>query len=303
MSPKPNFLVVGAAKSGTTSLFEYLRHHPDIFMSSCKEISYFAGRPEKDIISLDEYLEYFSKATERKRIGEASVAYLYQENVPQKIASTLGRDIKIIIILRNPVDMSYSLWGHNTGNNNENLSYIEAVTQQDERLASPTFKENINIWLHNYAYINRAIYAPQVRRYLNVFGRKNVKIYIFEEFFKYIDSSLADIYSFLEIPPYHSTSRYKKYNTASKVRSKYIHKFYSEKHILTDIIRQAIPTPMRRSLVGWLHTINSKSKRNEQLDAETRKIVQHFFQQSIYDLQDLLEIDLEKIWGEQSSNR
>lgn len=297
MLPKPNFLIVGAAKSGTTSLFEYLRHHPDIFMPACKEVSYFSGRLDKNEISLNEYLTYFSKVKLQKRIGEASVAYLYQEDVPQQIAATLGKEVKIIIILRNPLDMSYSLWGHNTGNNDENLSYSEAIAQQDKRLADPAFKKNTNIWLPNYAYIDRAIYAPQVKRYLDVFDRKNVKIYIFEEFFKNIENSLADVHNFLEIPPYHSPLEYRKHNTASKVRSNYIHKFYAEEHSLTNIIRRAIPTPVRRSMVGWLHKLNSKPKPNNPLDTETKELVQRIFQESIFDLQDLLNINLETIWN------
>lgn len=296
MPKKPNFLIVGAAKCGTTSLFEYLRQHPDIYMPPCKEVSYFAGRYGKNVMSLDEYLTYFSNSKYQKRIGEASGAYLYSEDTPKKIADTLGKEIKIIIILRNPIEMSYALWGQNLRDGNENLSFIDAVEQQNIRLNDSSFKKRIRIWLYQYAYIDRAIYAPQVKRYFDTFGRKNTRVYIFEEFFTETEKSLADLYNFLEIDLHYRLTQYKKYNAAGRVRSKVLHRFYSEEHILTSLIRKTVPAPLRRGLIGWLYKINSQSSVRKPLQPEVKAKIKKQFQPSIQDLEALLDRKLTHLW-------
>jgi len=296
MLNKPNFLIVGAAKCGTTSLFEYIRQHPDIYMPACKEVSYFSGRNEENDMSLEEYLTFFSPAMQQKRIGEASGAYLYPKDTPKKIAHTLGTDIKIIMILRNPIEMAHALWGQNKRDGHENLSFFEAVEQENRRLHDNAFKQEIRIWLYQYAYIDRALYAPQVTRYIDTFGRENVKVYIFEKFFKDIEKSLTDLYNFLEVDPEFKIPHYKKYNVAGKVRSKILRRFYSKEHILTDPVRKLVSTPLRRAIIGWLYKINSQPVTRKPLPPDTRAQIHQRFMISIHSLESLIGTNLTTIW-------
>src|SRR3954462_1224231 len=121
---KPNFLIVGAAKSGTTSLFEYLRGHPDVFMPDVKEASYFAGAGVKNEA---DYLALFREAGPARAVGEASGAYLYLPDTARAIHDLLGPRVRIIVILRNPIDMAYSLWGHMVREGGEQLGFFDAL--------------------------------------------------------------------------------------------------------------------------------------------------------------------------------
>ena len=116
----PNFLIVGAAKAGTTSLFYYLKQHPEIFMPEEKELKFFEyliiknklhytgpgdNKSLKRVVKTwDEYKNYFKKAKNFKAVGEASVSYLYYTETIKNIKKYLGENINIIIILRNPIE-------------------------------------------------------------------------------------------------------------------------------------------------------------------------------------------------------
>ena len=135
---KPNFLIVGAAKSGTTSLFHYLKQHPEVFMPDLKEPQFLVcekikGRLHKYIDSAAEYYELFEKSTE-KCAGEASVFYLYYfEEAIKNIKKELGSDVKIIIVLREPVSRAISAYEHVLRNNpKEKLSFKEALLKKEK---------------------------------------------------------------------------------------------------------------------------------------------------------------------------
>ncbi|MGB3221272.1 MAG: sulfotransferase domain-containing protein [Desulforhopalus sp.] len=296
MEIKPNFLIVGAAKCGTTSIFEYIRSHPEVYMPSCKEVSYYAGRRDGYSFSFEEYLSYFSKAKSQKRIGEASGAYLYSESAPLKIIDTLGKEIKIIMILRNPPDMAYSLWAHNKREGYENLSFKKAIRQENDRMNDYTFREHLQTWLYQYAYVDRATYAPQVKRYFDVFGKKNVKVYIYEEFFADTDNSLLDLYDFLEITHHRRKPFTKKYNVAGEIRSRKVQQFYANEHFFTEPIRKVVPAPIRRGMINWLSKINLRRTTRQPMNEEIKEQLQNQFQKSILELEVLLNRELVTLW-------
>jgi len=109
---KPDFFLVGAPRSGTTALYTYLKSHPEIFMSPIKETQFFAADllgEHRPIRTWAEYLNCFSGAQSEKRIGEASALYLSSRSAPAAIKAFCAT-ARIIVILRNPVDMMYSLY-------------------------------------------------------------------------------------------------------------------------------------------------------------------------------------------------
>ena len=142
----PNFLIVGAAKSGTSSLHNYLNQHPEIFMPSykdglnVKEPQFLIKNKVKDrlhfgIWSWQEYKALFDDATKFKAIGESSVFYLYYyKEAIKNIKFRLDDNIKIIILLRNPIDRAYSAFQHVSRGLKENLSFEEALQIEENRL-------------------------------------------------------------------------------------------------------------------------------------------------------------------------
>lgn len=193
---KPTFLIVGAAKCGTTSLAAYLRQHPQVFLPKWKEPGYFSSQVPDRPQSEEAYLSLFKTAVGKQAIGEASTAYLFDRDAPRKIREMLG-PIHILILLRNPVDACFSLWVHNHRKGIENRPFRDA-------LAANTSPVNVarGVPEFRFQYQDRYRYAEQVTRYLQYFPVERIYIGIFEEFFADVRASFANVCRFLEVFDY-----------------------------------------------------------------------------------------------------
>lgn len=196
----PNFLIVGAAKSGTTSLYAYLRQHPDVFMPRWKEPSFFIGDPFPPmhrVTKKESYKRIFESVETQLCIGEASTSYLYDEASPSLIKRELGK-IKVLIVLRNPVSMAYSLYNHMVRREGERLpSFEDALAAESGRFGDINFRKRCYGWHANYYYSRRGMYCEQVKRYLDMFGQENVKISLFEDLVKDSLQVAKSTFSFL----------------------------------------------------------------------------------------------------------
>lgn len=198
----PNFLIVGAAKSGTTSMYSYLNQHPHIFMPKWKELSFFSMDPFGPLHKVKKpeyYYRVFTKASNKFAVGEASTSYLYDESAPRQIKKLLGT-IKIIIILRNPVEMAYSLYNHQVRREGETLITFEAALAAEEsRRKNITFRKKCYGWHANYYYYHRGLYFEQVERYLDTFEKDNVLILLFDEIIRDAVAVAQKAYRFLGV--------------------------------------------------------------------------------------------------------
>ena len=205
MRNKPNFLIVGAAKSGSTSLYQYLSQHPEVFMPVNKEPNYFVAEYQQKmakscpsykidmnrmIFDKNAYYSLFNEVTsDHKSIGEASVTYLFKPefSIP-KIKKELG-DPKIIIILRNPIKRAFSHYSYACELGFENLSFAQAIDAENFRLE--------NNWSSTFAYINQGMFYSQVKAFKKEFT--NVHVLILDDFIKDKQLELQKIYNFLEL--------------------------------------------------------------------------------------------------------
>jgi hypothetical protein len=197
----PNFFIVGAANSGTTSLYRYLKQHPDVFMPALKEPHYFAQvNPSREqrylrTIIRDEaaYLRLFRKAEGYKAIGEASPSYLWEANAAERIQRVIP-DAKIIILLRDPVERAYSHYLMDVREGLQNLSFGDALHRDWNRTDKG--------WSVSQLYIELGLYAQQVRRYVEVFGPDQTLILMFEDLSNSAlngKSVVADVLRFLDL--------------------------------------------------------------------------------------------------------
>ena len=130
----PNFMCIGAAKSGTTSLYDILKQHSDIFLPSFKEPHFF-DIPSVYQNGIEWYEKtYFQSVKNEKCIGDFSPTYLFDEHAPERILNDLGDNVKFIIILRNPVDRAYSHYLHSKRDEHENLSFKDALSLEKNRV-------------------------------------------------------------------------------------------------------------------------------------------------------------------------
>jgi hypothetical protein len=201
----PNFFIPGAAHSATTSLWQYLRQHPDIYMPpvfELKEPSHFCTRYKFAMTDWQQYLGLFAEAKTQRRVGEASTPYLTSPESPGMIQRVIP-DARFIISLRNPADRAYSLykWMHQYGF--ETLPTFEAGlgTETKDRLDCDEFHDNNCQYYYNFLYFNSGLYHDQVKGFFDTFGRQQVHVIIFEEFIRQPTEHLRKIFTFLEVDP------------------------------------------------------------------------------------------------------
>ena len=241
---KPNFFIVGAAKSGTTSLYNYLDQHPDVYMSPIKEPHYFSKdikmsdfneeykkRVEFDISSylskdklekkhilhienLDDYLQLFRENNNEKCLGEVSNGYLFSKVAAQEIYD-FNPNAKIIIILRNPIERAFSHWimGIQLGIV-KNKSFFEQ-TKND-------YSHSKKGWGQSHLFIELGLYYEQIKRYFDVFPSENIKVFIFDDLKNNSKNVKNELFDFLNIGKLESIDFTKKYNVTRLPKNKLI---------------------------------------------------------------------------------
>ncbi len=211
---KPDFFLVGAAKAGTTSLFQYLTQHPAIFIPSIKEPHYFSeyydsGAPV--LPTVDHYLRLFDDCPDGALAGDASTSYLYSVDAAQRIRE-LQPAARIVAVLRNPVDRAYSLYWFNRRDLVEDLGFEAALEAETERI-----REN---WHFRFHYVTSGQYADQVQKYFDAFGREPVRVYLFEDLRADERTLCRDIFTFLGIPADHLLDTGGRFNPSGDPRSR-----------------------------------------------------------------------------------
>jgi hypothetical protein len=293
----PNFLIVGAAKSGTTSLYHYLKQHPEIYMSPVKEprfiTSQFIKFPlkgigddgiEKRIIKdFNEYKYLFKKVKNEKAIGDASLDNLYfYEDATKYIKKYLG-DAKIIIILRNPIERAFSQHTMFIRELRENLSFEDALKAEEERISKN--------WAFGWHYTKVGFYYKQIRAYLGNFT--NVKIYLFDDLKSDPLGLIKDIYKFLEVDDTFIPKINTIYNVSGIPKSKFINNLLLKakifKPFMMQISRLFFLEEKMLKLTEWLDTINLEKP---QMKPETREYLKNLFREDILKLQTLINRDL-----------
>ncbi|HYR05751.1 MAG TPA: sulfotransferase [Gallionella sp.] len=185
---RPDFIIIGAAKAGTTSLYRYLARHPKIFMSEPKEPTYFA-RDERFERGEDWYLSLFAKARSDQVCGEASTNYTNWPLYPDTVArmAELLPDVRLIYLMRHPVDRAYSHY----------IQLIQNIRTDDpDYKFDKTFEEHI---AEDDSIIQSSNYMLQINQFLARYGRNQMLFMLFEDFIQAPQSSLLQVAHFLGI--------------------------------------------------------------------------------------------------------
>ncbi len=195
---KPNFFILGAAKSGATSLYHHLKKHPDIFLTDIKEPTFFCEGfqvVQNPIL----YFELYDSASTETIRGEASHAYFSNPSSP-KVLKGLFPDAKFVLILRNPAHRAFSLYHHMRKHGYEYINSFEAALQAEEfRSNSLKFIKHCPEHFYNYLYYRSGLYGKQLQRYFSFFPKQQFHIIKFEEFIADPAEHLGGIFDFLEV--------------------------------------------------------------------------------------------------------
>jgi len=196
----PDFLIIGAQKGGTTSLYDYLIQHPDISSAFRKEVHFFDKNYDKGI---SWYTSFFPFREKAGITGEASPFYLYHPLVPKRVKEDLG-NIKLIVLLRDPVQRAFSHYKMEKRRGIEKLSFQEALEKEEERLIDGQEKLLSGRFSHNHqfhSYLDRGKYAEQLKRWFEIFPKENFYIAKSEAFFSDPKSTYKEVLNFLGLEP------------------------------------------------------------------------------------------------------
>ena len=295
----PNFLIVGAAKSGTSSLHNYLNQHPDIFMPSFDKEGMKVKEPRfliKDLVqnrlhngvwNWEEYQSLFCEVTNEKAIGESTVLYLYYfKEAIKNIKYRLDEGVRIIIMLRNPVDRAFSAYTHVARSMKEQLSFEEALEIEHERLAlDSTLTPMVR-------YKDMGLYYKMVKGYLDNF--ENVHIIIYEDFKSNTANVVERTLEFLGVDSKVSLNTESRYNVGGKKwRFPFLKHFFMQDNLAKKLFRMILPFLLRRKMRILLELI--LKKKSKPINKETRENLVMFFKEDVSKLEQLLQINL-KHW-------
>ena len=211
----PDFIIIGAAKCGTTSLYDFIVKHPAIGAAKRKEVHYFADKHEKAKLKYGEgspavnqekfgvnwyrsnfptkfkAWAYHNKTNQRMLTGEATPQYLIHPGVPETMINLLP-NAKLIVILRNPTDRAYSAYNHNRRNGVEDLSFEDAIKQD---LAGQNTR-------HIRNYLNRGHYAEHLERWFKHYDREQFLILTNDELREKLQDTMNKVFKFLGVVPF-----------------------------------------------------------------------------------------------------
>jgi hypothetical protein len=293
----PNFFIVGAPKCGTTSIYEYLCQHPEVFMTRWKEPHFWSTdlyRPGR--ISEERYYGLFEEGAGKRRVGEASTEYLYSAAACENIKRVFP-DAKIIVMLRNPVDMIHSGHSQRLWHGRENIPVFEEALE-----AEPERKRGKRLPPYPYPvetlfYRDVGRYARHVDRYLTTFGRENVHVILFEELVKAPEEVFRQLCAFLGVSQQAEIS-FGQHN-ANKVP-----RFQKIPLLLVPtskvrIAARSLPGPVHqglRILARLIMKANTKREKRVPLRPETRRNLEAFFEDDVAELSAILGVDLQNYW-------
>lgn len=293
----PNFLIVGAAKSGTSSLYKYLSEHGQIFMSPQKEPRFITSQimdfplngPKDHLVeswyvkNFDQYTKLFEGVSNEIAIGEASADTLYFHEKTIPVIKKYLNDVKIIIILRNPVERSISAYKHLVRDGREHLSFEEGLEAENLRI-----ERNFEL-IYHYKEVSK--YYDCVKNFLDNFDE--VKVVFNEDLRDNPEKVMEEIFGFLNVEKIKIKGLSRRFNVSGKPKSRLVHYLLFEDNKLKGLLKpvtHALTTKefrMKASLFLFNKNLNPISVKKE-----TKTYLYALFQEDIEKLGKLLNKDL-----------
>jgi hypothetical protein len=297
----PNFLIIGAAKSGTTSLYHYLKQHPQIYMSAVKEPAFFAVDGTKfafrgpwrrwasrnTITNIEAYCALFQEVRDEVAIGEASTAYLVHPRAPERIKHYIP-EVKLIAILRDPVKRAYSdylmrrLYGEPPA----------ADLGQAIRRREACVRKN---WGLGQRYVDVGFYYTHLKRYFDIFDPAQIKVHLYEDFKTDPVSILQDIFRFLGVDETFIPDLSFEYNVGGIPKHEVWRAFLTRLNLIKPALKPIIPATLRQRIANHLSNLQRRGLvKPPPLEPDVRAELIQIYREDILKLQDLIRRDLSR---------
>lgn len=286
----PNFLVIGAARSGTTSLHHYLRQHPQIFMSLIKEPNFFAYDRGVDmrwtdrfpIQSMEDYAALFSAVRTERAVGEASTVYLYNSAAAERIKATLS-DVRLIVMLRDPVERAFAGYLEVAQRGTERRSFAEAVLDI-RKGASSLYREKS-------FYFEKSFYHRHLSAYMDRFGPSRLSVHLYDDYKADPKAVLRSLFRFLGVDDAFLPDMSVKHNVSGLPKNRLVERLLRPRGI-TRAIKHRLPARGRRAIDDAIAAVHQRNRVKPAIDPDTRQELIGLYRDDILKLQDLIRRDL-----------
>lgn len=293
---RPNFFIVGAPKCGTTAMYSYLKQHPDVFLpEKVKEPHYFGSDLHfryRTPLTEEQYLRLFEPARQARWIGEASVWYLYSTEAAKEIKA-FDPNARIVIMLRNPVDMVYSLHSqHLYGDREDLVCFEDALDAEEDRKNGRRVPRGARL-VKSLFYREVGRYSEQVKRYLDTFGADQVHVIIYDDFRGDTPGVYRSTLEFLDVDP-DAAVDFKVVNPNTIRRNRFLATLtMTPPAPLRWVARSLLPVrKWRLSLGAKLSHANTIKAQRPPLAADTRAMLQEVFAPDVRELSAVIGRDL-----------
>lgn len=283
----PNFMIIGVAKAGTTSLFRYLDQHPQVFMCPVKGTNYFGYEDARNwkwsdeadppllrhfqATTFEEYEALFAGVTDEIAVGEASPQYFRCPTAAQRIHEYIP-DVKLVASLRNPADRAFSGFMMRRRRGEAVMGLYEELTPEG-------------------SHVREGFYYKRMRRYFDIFPRHQIKVYIFEEFKKDPAKIVEDLFDFLGVDTNFVPDTSTRYNPGGVPKNRLLNRFFYDptliraaKSMLPDSAQEMVKRVRQQNL-----------KTPPKFPADLRADLLDLYREDILKLEELLDQDL-SIW-------
>jgi hypothetical protein len=295
----PNFLVCGPPKCASTSLYFYLKQHPEIFMSPVKQVKFFSVFYDK---GADFYVNtYFSGIKKEKMAGEATPTYFLLPFVAERMKN-YNPEMKLIFCLRDPVERTFSGYMMRVNNGTEHLSFREALEENLKQRETVKFEsaKDAKDWADDMlrsdrleetgfrTYLDGSLYATNLRHYMNHFPLSQIKIIFLDDIKKDLNGTLKDLFTFLGVDNTFQIQNTEQKNTYKKSKIKFLDPILGKNKKLSKVLANAMPKSLRKRILKTMYVEGSKDR----ITPEDRKFAYEILKNEIVELEKMLNVDL-----------
>ena len=268
---RPDFFIVGAFKSGTTALYDYLGQHPQVFMPFHKEPLFFGDDLTRRYgrMTREQYLSLFAAAGDGQRVGEASAWYLYSRCAAGEIHD-FAPEGQIIVMLRNPVDVMHAQHSQLLFNAAEDIpDFAQALAAEPERRQGKRLPPG-PIRIETLFYRESVRFAEQLERYLEAFGRDRVHVILYDDFRDQTSRTYAETLAFLGVDASFEPE-FAVVNANRRVRSPILQRLiFQPPRSMLGTVRVLRRFPLVHRTRAALLRMNSRAQRRTEMDPQLR---------------------------------
>jgi hypothetical protein len=281
----PNFFVIGAAKAGTTTLYELLGRHPQIYLPRIKEPHFFSNEAVHSK-GLEWYARtHYAAAEVAPARGDATPHYLYYEKAATRIARELPPSHhRFIVVLRNPVDRAYSLYWNMVHEGHETEPFERAIQLESER----DFSELETMGTVRQQYLASGLYGAQLAAWFRVFDPECFLVILNEDLSRDTDRVLSEVFEFLGVPALAAPERVERSNRASQPRSVSLQRFLRRPSRVRHWLGRLLPFHLKRRIVTGILERNRRPFEYPPMSPSTRAQLSSYFRSDLELLESLI---------------